>query len=29
MRIVAGQYCNRILKSLKGFALRPTSGRIR
>lgn len=29
MRIIAGTYCSRILKSLKGLALRPTSDRLR
>src|SRR5713101_7766344 len=29
MRIVAGKYRSRILKSLKGTALRPTSDRLR
>ena len=29
MRIIAGKYRSRILKSLKGFALRPTSDRLR
>src|SRR5260370_1287243 len=29
MRIVAGKYRSRILKSLKGNALRPTSDRLR
>jgi 16S rRNA (guanine966-N2)-methyltransferase len=29
MRIIAGKYRSRILKSLKGNALRPTSGRLR
>ena len=29
MRIIAGKYRSRILKSLKGLALRPTSDRLR
>src|SRR6202040_1293606 len=29
MRVIAGTYRSRILKSLKGFALRPTSDRLR
>ena len=29
MRVIAGTYRSRILKSLKGLALRPTSGRLR
>src|ERR1700731_1846122 len=29
MRIIAGTYRSRILKSLKGLALRPTSDRLR
>ncbi|MGB2593044.1 MAG: RsmD family RNA methyltransferase [Candidatus Acidiferrum sp.] len=29
MRIIAGKYRSRILKSLKGEALRPTSDRLR
>lgn len=29
MRIIAGQYRSRLLKSLKGLALRPTSDRLR
>lgn len=29
MRVIAGTYRSRILKSLKGAALRPTSGRLR
>jgi 16S rRNA (guanine(966)-N(2))-methyltransferase RsmD len=29
MRVIAGIYRSRILKSLKGLALRPTSGRLR
>jgi 16S rRNA G966 N2-methylase RsmD len=28
MRIIAGKYRSRILKSLKGLALRPTSDRL-
>ena len=29
MRVIAGKYRSRILKSLKGLALRPTSDRLR
>ena len=29
MRVIAGTYCSRILKSLKGLELRPTSDRLR
>jgi 16S rRNA (guanine966-N2)-methyltransferase len=29
MRIIAGKYRSRILESLKGLALRPTSDRLR
>src|ERR1700720_4174645 len=29
MRVIAGNYRSRILKSLKGLALRPTSDRLR
>jgi 16S rRNA (guanine966-N2)-methyltransferase len=29
MRVIAGTYKSRILKSLKGLALRPTSDRLR
>src|SRR6266581_1832597 len=29
MRVIAGTYRSRILKSLRGFALRPTSDRLR
>ncbi len=29
MRVIAGTYRSRILKSLKGLALRPTSDRLR
>src|SRR5882724_12815539 len=29
MRVIAGQYRSRILKSLKGLALRPTSDKLR
>jgi 16S rRNA G966 N2-methylase RsmD len=29
MRVIAGIYRSRILKSLKGLALRPTSDRVR
>ena len=29
MRVIAGKYRSRILKTLKGFALRPTSDRLR
>ena len=29
MRVIAGQYRSRVLKSLKGLALRPTSDRLR
>jgi 16S rRNA G966 N2-methylase RsmD len=29
MRVIAGTYRSRLLKSLKGLALRPTSDRLR